>query len=343
MSLEKSLLEWYWANRRHMPWREDPTPYHVYLSEIMLQQTQVDTVIPYYLRFLDRFPTLSSLADADEEEVLKLWEGLGYYSRGRNLHRSAEKIKETFGGAIPMDKASLLSLSGIGEYTSKAIRSIAFHQKEIAVDGNLIRVFSRLEESQEDNLQKMKDACENYFLHELQKEDPSAFNQALMDLGETVCLPHATPLCDQCPLFKYCKAGKDHTALAYPPPKKAKAKKTVPLTVFLLTHDGRIAIRKRPDEGLLASLYEFENVPGELSQMEAKDYLSSRGFVVSSIEDLGKGRHVFSHLVWMMRGYRVELGEIPSPSDALWVNKKEVLTKYPLPSAFDAFKKKIGL
>jgi A/G-specific adenine glycosylase len=257
MSLEKSLLDWYNANRRHMPWREDPTPYHVYLSEIMLQQTQVDTVTAYYLRFLEKFPTINKLSEASEEEVLKLWEGLGYYSRGRNLLRAARIVEKDFHGAIPSNKKDLLALPGVGTYTSKAVLSMAFHQKEIAVDGNLIRVYSRLEEKKEANAEKMKSLCEAFLRKQLKNEDPSFFNQALMDLGELVCLPRGFPLCDQCPLRAFCKARTDGAMMDYPLSKKAKEKRNESLTVCVLTYQGKIAIRQRKAEGLLASLYEF--------------------------------------------------------------------------------------
>ena len=341
MSLEHDLLTWYDAHRRHMPWREDPTPYHVYLSEIMLQQTQVDTVRAYYLRFLKKFPTIVSLAEGSEEDVLKLWEGLGYYSRGRNLHKSALKIVESFAGEIPMGKAELLSLPGVGEYTSRAIRSIAFHQKEIAVDGNLIRVYSRLNEDGEENLETLKEHCESYFKKALDQEDPSHFNQALTDLGEMLCLPKAAPLCKDCPLKAYCQSAKDGTMLSYPSPKKAKEKKQEAWTLFLIETDQEIALNKRPDKGLLASLYEFPMKEGTLSEEEAKRYLQTQGIPATKLEAIGQSEHVFSHLVWELQGYRIILQEKPANSPWIWAKKNALKEAYPLPSAFRYFKKKI--
>jgi len=341
MTFENALLHWYEENRRHMPWREDPTPYHVYLSEIMLQQTQVDTVRSYYLRFLKRFPTLKDLAESDEEEVLKLWEGLGYYSRGRNLHKAALAIEKDFKGEVPMAKSDLLSLPGIGEYTSKAIRSIAFHQKEIAVDGNLIRVYSRLDEKKEENLEKMKGFCGGYFLEKLQEGDPSHFNQALMDLGEMVCLPKGLPLCEKCPLKEFCQAAKDGTMLDYPPAKKAKEKREESWTVLVLFSGDEVAIEKRKDEGLLASLYQFPLLEGKKSKDEVLATLKEENVLVDSIESLGETQHVFSHLIWDLQGYRLSLHEKPIKDSLLWVKLSELKKTYAIPSAFAFYKKKI--
>jgi A/G-specific adenine glycosylase len=339
MSLEDDLLAWYQENRRHMPWREDPLPYHVYLSEIMLQQTQVDTVRAYYLRFLKRFPTLSDLAQASEDEVLKLWEGLGYYSRGRNLLKAAQAIVASYGGEVPSDKAALLALPGIGEYTSRAIRAIAFHQKEIAVDGNLVRVYARLEEDHEARPEVLKDRCEDYFRKALKKQDPSFFNQALMDLGEMVCLPKALPLCAGCPLRAYCQSAHDGTMLDFPTPKKAKEKRVEQWTVLLLETPEEVALYKRPDKGLLASLYAFPMLEGSLSEEAVASWLKEQGVLLQAIKPLAPYEHVFSHLIWEMRGYQVILAEKPAKSPWIWVTKKELKRGYPLPSAFAPLKK----
>jgi A/G-specific adenine glycosylase len=341
MALETDLISWYGKARRHMPWREDPLPYHVYLSEIMLQQTQVDTVRAYYLRFLAKFPTINDLAQGSEEEVLKLWEGLGYYSRGRNLHQAALVVAHSFHGEIPSAKEDLLSLPGIGEYTSRAIRAIAFHQKEIAVDGNLIRVYSRLAEDKEDRLETIKAHCEAYFKAALQREDPSSFNQALMDLGEMICLPKGLPLCEKCPLRAYCESAKDGTMLEYPTPKKAKEKKREDWTVLLLETKDEIALLKRPEEGLLASLYQFPMIEGKRSESEIEAFLEGQGITPLSLERIGEKEHVFSHLVWDLRGYRIRLAAKPAQSPYLWVPKKALKEAYPFPSAFSFFKKQI--
>jgi A/G-specific adenine glycosylase len=341
MSLEKELIRWYDLHRRHMPWREDPTPYHVYLSEIMLQQTQVDTVRAYYLRFLKAFPTIQDLANASEEEVLKLWEGLGYYSRGRNLHKAAQKIVSDYGGVIPSKKEELLSLPGIGAYTSRAILSIGFHQKEIAVDGNLIRVFSRLSETNEENFEKMKALCEAFYKKELNEENPSKFNQALMDLGEMVCLPHGEALCESCPFASFCHAHKDNVVSSYPPEKKAKEKRVEEKTILLFAYQDKIALHKREETGLLASLYEFPSLAGKASPEEVLSYLSSIGIQGATLENLGEANHVFSHLIWQMRGYRVKLSQPYENKEWVWADRKELRKTYPIPSAFSYYKKQI--
>lgn len=337
MMFEKKLITWYEQNRRHMPWREDPLPYHVYLSEIMLQQTQVDTVRAYYARFLKAFPTIKDLANASEDQVLKLWEGLGYYSRGRNLHKAAEDIVARFGAEVPSNKDDLLSLPGIGTYTARAIRAIGFHQKEIAVDGNLIRVYSRLTEDGESNLETMKDHCESYFLKQLQKEDPSAFNQALMDLGEMVCLPKGDPLCSACPFNAICQAHQKGNTASFPTPKKAKEKREESWTVLIFVAGDKVAIEQRPSTGLLASLYQFPLQEGIRSREEAQ----KGKFAVQSCVDLGKTTHTFSHLIWHLQGYQIEIEKPFKEPGLLWVKKSDLKKRYSIPSAFAFYKKKL--
>jgi A/G-specific adenine glycosylase len=337
MSREHDLIIWYEQNRRHIPWREDPLPYHVYLSEIMLQQTQVDTVRSYYERFLKAFPTITDLAKASEDQVLKLWEGLGYYSRGRNLHNAAEEIVAHFGGEVPMAKEDLLSLPGIGAYTARAIRAIGFHQKEIAVDGNLIRVYSRLAEDPESNLEAMKEHCESFFLMELQDEDPSSFNQALMDLGEMVCLPKGEPLCDVCPFKANCLAHQHQSIAYYPAPKKAKEKREESWTVLLFVTGDEVAIQQRPSSGLLASLYQFPMLQG----IRNKDELKKSKYAIQSCVDLGKATHTFSHLVWHLQGYRIEVQEPFKEAGLLWVKIADLKKRYSIPSAFAYYKKNL--
>lgn len=324
-----------------MPWREDATPYHVYLSEIMLQQTQVDTVRAYYERFIQRFPTLPELAKAEEEEVLKLWEGLGYYSRGRNLHQAAIEILQRYHGELPRSKEDLLALPGIGEYTSKAIRAIAFHEKEIAVDGNLMRVYARLVEQKEPNLEKMKGFCNDFFLTKLVKEDPSEFNQALMDLGEMVCLPKAEPRCDECPFVSFCQAHLHQTTTLYPPGKKSKAKRVEEWTLFLFSCQGKIALIKRPNEGLLASLYAFPSLPGKLGKEDLVAAFKNWGIEADNVLPLPEKEHVFSHLIWQMKAYRIPLEEMPKVPEWIWVTPAKLTTDYPMPSAYAYYKKEI--
>ena len=333
--VRSELSDWYQKNRRILPWREDPTPYHVWLSEIMLQQTRVEAVKGYYHRFLERFPDIASLASADEESVLKLWEGLGYYSRARNLHKAASEIVSRFGGEFPSSKEDLLSLPGIGEYSASAILSIAFQKKEVAVDGNLLRVYSRLEASSvpiQDP--KAKKACHDYFLPHL-GERPGDINQALMDLGELICLPNGSPHCEACPLQGICKAHAMHQETSFPVVGKKTEKTIIPLTVFLLRLDEKIILSKRPPKGLLASLYELPNVEGHLSIEEAKERLEGLGFQVESIQKSKDHKHVFTHRIWEMRAYSVRVLTIPK--GYFVAELRELSSKFPLPSAFSRF------
>ena len=301
------LLLWYEKNRRILPWREDPTPYHVWISEIMLQQTRVEAVKGYYARFLESLPDIAALAAADEDTYLKLWEGLGYYSRVRNLHKAAVVLMEDYGGQMPASAADLRKLPGIGPYTAAAISSIAFGESVPAIDGNLLRVFARLT-CYEDSIltpQARKDA-EAYFgpLITL-ANDPGAFNQALMDLGATICLPNAAPLCNKCPLAAFCRAHAEGRETELPN-RPAKAKRTIEdMTVFLIRFKGGILLRKRPDTGLLASLYEFPNVPGHLKKADALRTVEEMGFGPLRIKKLPPAKHIFTHKEWHMAAWKV--------------------------------------
>ncbi len=326
MSFASDLLTWYEENRRHLPWREDPTPYHVYLSETMLQQTRVDTVGSYYTRFLERFPDFLSLANAEEEEVLALWQGLGYYSRAKNLHKAAKIVASVYGGELPKDKTSLLRLPGVGGYMANAVLAIAFDQKEVAVDGNLLRVYSRLEAKNVDITKTdVRENCAAYFQKRI--ESPSSFNQALMDLGEMVCLPHGTPKCEQCPLRSHCKARANGNPSDYPPKKKKPSVKEETLTVLLIFDSaGRIQIRKRPETGLLASLYEFPNLSGHLGVCD----LVGRYPQVTGLTYLGKETHRFSHILWTMHVY-IGTGSVDG---CLPASLDEIGSHYSVPTAF---------
>lgn len=289
------LLGWYREHGRVLPWRSNPTPYGVLVSEFMLQQTRVDTVIPYYLRFMDRFPTIASLANSEEKEVLNLWQGLGYYSRARNLRKSAQKALELY-GEIPHNPAELSLLPGVGPYMEKAIRAFAFDLDAVPIDGNLMRLYSRLEaRGVYPDDPKAKKEAEDYFLKRL--SSPREFGQALMDLGEFVCLPNGEPKCEECPFKGQCKAKAAGDVLSYP---LKKAKKVSPIekrSVLLLLNDkGEIALCKRPDRGLLASMNEFPNVLGGKEELE-------KAYGVGGLRYLGRKRHVFSHVHWEMDVY----------------------------------------
>lgn len=336
MVFEEALIKWYNENRRILPWREDPTPYHVYLSEVMLQQTQVKKVLPYYEKFLSVHPSIDSLAKASLEEINLLWQGLGYYSRAKHLLEGAKTIAIL--PSFPNSMEELRKIPGVGEYTAKAILSIAFHQKEIAVDGNLIRVYSRYQEDKEKNLNVLKKNAEEFLRKSLQKEDPSSFNQALMDLGEMVCLPNGIPLCEKCPFKEGCKSYKHNTQLNYPLRQEKKEKKEVDMTLFLFCYKDEIFIRQRKSKGLLASLYEYPNIEKKLSSEELEDYLKEKGILFSNIQALEKRKHTFSHILWKMTPYRIEVLHQDTPYKGKWVKREDLGNLYPMPTAFGKIK-----
>lgn len=355
----ETLLNWYEKNRRILPWREDPTPYHVWLSEIMLQQTRVEAVKPYYARFLERCPQIQDLAAAQEEDYLKLWEGLGYYSRVRNLHQTAEIVVDQYGGELPSDYRKLLQLPGIGTYTAGAIASIAFGKCEPAVDGNILRVWSRLNRDGRDiGNPGVKKAYEqefreryNRYLSGEDKEEAfqgekrgaaGRLNQAFMDLGAGICSPNGKPRCPECPLQNVCQAHKEGVVDLYPF-KSAKKPRVVEAKTLLLIQDQRkTAIRKRGNKGLLAGLYEFPMLEGHLSAEEVLNYLKEEGIAVLRIQELRRAKHIFSHKEWNYVGYRIlvdELESLPNQEKTgfLFIEADDVENRYPIPSAFQAY------
>jgi A/G-specific adenine glycosylase len=325
------LLKWYEGERRVLLWREDPTPYHVWISEIMLQQTRVEAVIDYYHRFLTRFPDIETLAKADLDEVLSYWQGLGYYRRCEMLYRMAHIIVNQYQGKIPSDYETLLSLPGIGRYTAAAIMSIGFEKPYAAVDGNVLRVIMRLKNSDEciDD-EKVKRRVESELQSVMPVDRTSEFTQSLMDLGAMICLPNGTPKCGVCPLSTICR-GKEN-ADRIPVRKEKKRRRLEKKTVFLFVYQDKIAIKKRSASGLLAKMWEFPNENGILSPEEVKKRYDD------NIYALGKAKHVFTHIEWEMIGYRVEFAEKPIDDTLLWI-KKEEIASYAIPSAFSYFKK----
>lgn len=327
------LLDWYEKERRILLWREDPTPYHVWISEIMLQQTRVEAVIDYYHRFLARFPDVDSLARAELDEVLRYWQGLGYYRRCEMLYRMAKIVSAQYHGEIPADFQLLLSLPGIGRYTAAAIMSIGFQKPYAAVDGNVLRVVMRLKNNGEcidDN--SVKKRVEEELQEVMPHDKTSAFTQALMDLGATICLPNGTPKCRLCPLSHLCH-GKEN-AVFLPVRKEKKPRRIEKRTVLLLIYRDRVAVKKRPEKGLLANMWEFPNREGFLTLAEVKNAYGD------DVIPLSEARHVFTHIEWEMRGYLVNLADKPEDEDLHWV-KKEEIALYAIPSAFSCFKKEL--
>ncbi len=279
--IPKPLLKWYDGNRRILPWREEPTPYRVWVSEIMLQQTRVEAVKPYYERFMRALPEVAALSEAPEETLLKLWEGLGYYNRVRNLQKAARVVMERHGGKMPADYDALLALPGIGNYTAGAIASIAFGIPKPAVDGNVLRVLARVRaDGRCISEEKVRRAVEAELEKAMPKDRPGDFNQAMMEIGACVCVPNGQPHCEQCPLAVICKAREEGTVLSYPRKEAKKARTAEEKTVLVIRDEGRVALRKRPAKGLLAGMYEFPCLPGKISEREVIKYLSENGMKV---------------------------------------------------------------
>lgn len=339
----EALLEWYESSARDLPWRREPSPYHVWLSEIMLQQTRVEAVRGYYERFLSVLPDIRSLAEAPEEVYLKLWEGLGYYSRVRNLHRAAEKIIREHDGQMPRSSKELLQLPGIGPYTAAAIASIAFGERIPAVDGNLLRVFARVTADPrpvKDPAVKRDAAA--WYLPRMPEERPGDFNQAMMDLGATVCVPKGTPLCGSCPWAAACEAHARGQEQDFPRPAPRPQRRIVQLSVLLIRDEQRILLHKRPDRGLLAGLWEFPCVPGHLQEREVSEAVRKLGFLPLHVRSLPPARHIFTHREWEMRGFEVRADELAGsvpPAGYVLADIEQIREVYPIPSAFAAYRK----
>ena len=263
------LLAWYEDNRRELPWREDASPYRVWISEIMLQQTRIEAVLGYFERFLRELPDVRSLAEAEEDRVMKLWEGLGYYSRARTLIKTARLCCEEYGGELPASYEELLALPGIGPYTAGAIGSIAYSLPVPAVDGNVLRVISRLLADDSDiSAERTKRRAKELLTEILPKDAPGEFNQAVMELGERICIPNGAPLCGECPAAACCLAHQQGREMAFPVKAGKKARRVEQMTVLVIRCGSRFAIRKRPESGLLAGLYELPWLPGHVSRRE---------------------------------------------------------------------------
>ena len=331
------LLDWFEDNKRSLPWRRDRDAYHVWLSEIMLQQTRVEAVIPYYERFLAVCPTVQALAALEEDRLMKLWEGLGYYSRARNLHKAARVICEMHGGVFPRDYAALRALPGVGDYTAGAVGSIAFDLPVPAVDGNVLRVIARLTDDHRsiDDIKVRKDITKQ--VQEILPAGRSGdLNQALMELGATVCVPNGAPKCSVCPLVHLCRSYAEGTALALPVRTPKKKRRVEMRTVLVLRCGNLTALRRRPEEGLLAGLWELPAYEGKLTPDEVRAALCAQGFRVREVLSLRPAKHIFTHIEWHMTGYYVELEAV---QDGLtWVTPAQLHGEYALPSAFRTFR-----
>ncbi len=348
--IPKPLLKWYDENRRRLPWREEPTPYRVWVSEIMLQQTRVEAVKPYFERFMKRLPDIRSLAEAPEEELLKLWEGLGYYNRVRNLQKAAVQVMEEYDGRMPCRYEDLKRLKGVGSYTAGAIASIAFGERAAAVDGNVLRVTSRIcmDERVIDDT-KVRTCVEEELVRVMPKDRPGDFNQAMMELGACVCLPNGSPHCGECPLSHICKAHALGCETEYPKRAPRRERTVEEKTVLIIRDENRAALCKRPGKGLLAGLYELPSLEGFRTEEEVIAYLRENGIQTLRIQALEEAKHIFTHKEWHMRGFMVRVDELtprqPSGAAESWifVEPQETRDRYPIPSAFSAYTKYLDI
>lgn len=342
--MTRPLLSWFRSHARVLPWREEVSPYRVWISEIMLQQTRVEAVKPYFDRFTTELPDVKSLAEVPEERLMKLWEGLGYYSRARNLQKAARVVMESCGGQLPDTYEELLKLPGIGSYTAGAVASIACGRPVPAVDGNVLRVWSRLFCREEDILkQSVKTMVEEEITAVIPKDCPGAYNQAWMELGALVCVPNGKAHCEECPLAFGCRAKAEDRINEFPKKTPKKPRRIEDLTVLVIWNGERTLIRKRPKKGLLAGLYELPNVPGARTQEEALALVKEMGLSPIRITPLPDAKHIFTHVEWHMKGFLI-LTEERDPQagpEEIWADAASAEEKYSIPSAFHAYSGKI--
>lgn len=342
--IPQPLLEWYDTHRRILPWRERPEPYRVWVSEIMLQQTRVEAVKPYFERFMEELPDIQSLAYAEENKLLKLWEGLGYYNRVRNLQKAALQIVEQYGGVMPSEYEELLKLKGIGSYTAGAVASIAYNKPIPAVDGNVLRVVSRIRMDSSDILsQQVKKRVETDLLQIMPHCRPGDFNQAMMEIGAMVCIPNGMPHCGECPLAGLCLAFRNGVMCDYPQKAAKKPRSVEEKTILVIRDENKAALHKRPSKGLLAGMYEFPSMEGYRTAEEVIQYLAEKGLKTIRIQPLARSKHIFTHKEWHMQGYMVRVDELAFPgaeeNEEGWIFVEPARTEenYPVPSAFSAY------
>lgn len=338
--MPQRIVDWYRENKRDLPWRQNPKPYRVWISEIMLQQTRVEAVKRYYARFLEELPEVSDLADASEDKLLKLWEGLGYYNRVRNMQKAAQQIMIDYNGEFPDTYEEILKLKGIGNYTAGAIASFAYGIPKPAVDGNVLRVITRITGDDSDILkQSTKKRIEEALEKIIPADASSDFNQGLIELGAIVCVPNGEPKCDECPVALLCEARKQGRIGELPVKQKAKTRRIEKKTILIFKDGEKTAIQKRPKKGLLAGLYELPNQSEHLTAEEVTEYSKSIGLMPVHIQELSEAKHIFSHVEWHMTGYMIKVDELEKTNkkDFLFIHPEEIEKTYPIPSAFEKY------
>lgn len=338
-------MTWFIDKQRNLPWRQDRQPYHIWVSEIMLQQTRVEAVIGYYQRFMEALPTIRQLAQCPEDQLMKLWEGLGYYNRVRSMQCAARQMEEEYGGCMPQELSQLLQLKGIGNYTARAIASQAFHKPVAAVDGNVLRVVTRLARDPHDiGKEAFKRIVEQTLDRVMPQETPGDMNQALMEIGACVCIPNGEPHCKECPLAQMCMAYEYKDMLAYPVKEKLKKRRVEKKTVFIIRNGDNILLHKRKNQGLLAGLYEFPNVEGYLTEDDSVKLLQDWGLTPLHIQPMEGAKHIFSHVEWHMAGYVIRVDETAAGMEEfLFVERQDIERKYSVPAAFEGFKRQMNI
>ncbi len=342
----RPLVEWFRENQRDLPWRKRMDAYRVWISEIMLQQTRVEAVKPYYERFLKELPDVKALAEVPEDRLLKLWEGLGYYNRARNLKEAACQIMEKYGGRFPETYEEIRGLKGIGNYTAGAVSSFVYGIRKPAVDGNVLRVVTRITADGSDIAKAgTRTKVEREVEEVIPAEAAGDFNQSLIELGAIVCVPNGEPKCGICPVSGICLAHARGRETEFPVKAKKKERRIEKRTILVFRDNEKTAVRKRPDTGLLAGLYEFPGTEGHLKQSEAVRYAKSLGLMPIRIKKLGSAKHIFSHVEWHMVGYEVMVDELEknmreqdaAPGEIVFAELRELKEHYPMPSAFEAY------
>ncbi len=349
--LVEPLLEWYSHHARVLPWREDPSPYRVWVSEIMLQQTRAAAVKPYFERFVAALPDAAALAACDEDRLLKLWEGLGYYNRVRNMQAAARTIVEEYGGELPADYEALLKLKGIGHYTAGAVASIAYGIPCPAVDGNVLRILMRACEDDSDiGKQSVKREVEQRLLPIIPKDRAGIFTQAMMELGAVVCVPAGEPKCTGCPWQEHCLAWLHGTYAQYPVKGRPKPRKIEDKTILIIRDGERVLLHRRPAHGLLAGMYEFPNMAGHMTKEEALACVKDMELMPVKIESLEEAKHIFSHIEWHMTGYMIRVaqlddkdGKIGKKPGYVFAEAEVSEKKYAIPAAFSRYTKYMNI
>lgn len=334
------VIKWFRQNKRDLPWRRHVTAYAVWVSEIMLQQTRVEAVKPFYHRFMEALPTIQDLADAKEDQLLKLWEGLGYYNRVRNMQEAAQQIVGEYQGVFPREYEEIRKLKGIGSYTAGAISSFAFGIPKPAVDGNVLRVISRILASEEDIMkQSVRKKIESALERVIPEGEASDFNQGLIELGALVCVPNGEPKCDVCPVAHLCQARARGIQKELPVKKKTQTRKVKEKTILIFQDGEKVAIQKRPAKGLLAGMYEFPNLDGKQTMGEVIAYSKSIGLTPVYVKQLPKSKHIFSHIEWHMVGYTVQVDELEKhcTEQMLFIRPEEIQQSYSIPAAFGTY------